>query len=265
MKMSSHRSDSVSGDEKQEDAWVANKSRETIQEMFTAISPTYDMLNHALSLNIDKRWRKVLAKKTIHPGIGKILDVCGGTGDLSLALSAQAAQLNLKPHILCSDFTPAMTVIAKRKFAKAVFDKALPPTALVADTTALPFADNTFDLVTVAFGIRNVADPQAGLLEITRVCKPGGQVAVLEFSKTRNLIIDKGFCLYFSHILPTIGRAVTGTRAYSYLSKSVASFPEGNEFCAMLASATGTDALAQKLSFGIATLYLSRKKADLVT
>ncbi len=250
---------SATGDEKPEDAWVASKSREVVQEMFTAISPTYDFLNHALSFNIDKRWRRTVARRTIASNVHSILDVCGGTGDLSLALAAEANVQNLNPHIICSDFTPAMTELAHRKFACAASKQAQATAALVADTTSLPFEDDSFDLVTVAFGIRNVVDPMAGLREMVRVCRPGGQVAVLEFSKTRNPLIDKAFGVYFSHILPGIGRAVTGSRAYSYLSKSVASFPEGQEFCAMLTSATGTEVSVQKLSFGIATLYLSKK------
>ncbi len=241
------------------DEWVASKSPEVVQEMFTSISPTYDLLNHLLSAGIDKRWRSTLAAKTIGADTRTILDVCGGTGDLSVSLASRAQELNLRPLIVCSDFTTAMTKIARLKFLKGSIKSLISPAPLVADTTALPFADDSFDLVTVAFGIRNVVDPMLGLREMARVCKPGGQVAVLEFSKTRHASINKAFSLYFSRILPTIGRVVTGTRAYSYLSKSVAQFPEGAEFQVMLASATGTEATAQKLSFGIATIYISRK------
>lgn len=240
-----------------EDAWVKSKSPEIVQGMFTDIAGTYDFLNHLLSANIDKRWRKTLAKRTIKAGTARVLDVCGGTGDLSLALAREAGSEKLKPQIICSDFTPAMTRIAGKKFQNQGNDGALVP--LVADTTSLPFTDNTFDLVTVAFGIRNVVDPLAGLKEMARVCRPGGEIAVLEFSKTRNAFINWAFSFYFAYILPFIGRVVTGTRAYSYLSKSVETFPEGQEFCAMMSEATGSPTEAKKLSFGIATLYISAK------
>lgn len=242
-----------------EDEWIASKSPDTVRGMFTSISPTYDALNHILSLNIDKRWRRYTAQTTLisRPGIRRILDVCGGTGDLALALQAEAARLGLCPTIISSDFTPAMTAIAKPKFQKAGSTQSILP--LVADTTCLPFTDNSFDLVTVAFGIRNVVDTLGGLREMARVCSPGGQVAVLEFSKTRSPLINSGFQLYFTHILPTIGRLVTKTRAYSYLSKSVEAFPEGQQFCNMMSQATGSPTTATPLSYGIATLYLSQK------
>lgn len=226
--------------------------------MFTDISPTYDLLNHLLSLNIDKRWRRALARQTVSPSVGHILDVCGGTGDLALALAEEAHSQNIEPQIICSDFTPAMTAIADQKFASSKLGGKLRP--MVADTTALPFPPESFDLVVVGFGIRNVVDPVAGLMEMSRVCRRGGTVAVLEFSRTRNPLINGCFNFYFSRILPFIGRIVTGTRAYSYLSKSVASFPEGANFCNMMSHATGAPTLATKLSFGIATLYISQKQ-----
>lgn len=243
--------------ENPEDTWVRTKAPETVQGMFTEISPTYDALNHILSLNIDRRWRKVVARQVISPGVALVLDVCGGTGDLSLALDREARARHLKPLIVCSDFTPAMTAIARQKFESIETRDNLVP--LVADTTALPFPDDYFDAVTVAFGIRNVVDPHLGLQEMARVCKPGGKIVVLEFSKTRNAAINWGFGFYFEQVLPLIGRLVTGTRAYSYLSKSVQSFPEGAAFCNMMSEATGAPATAQRLSFGIATVYSSHK------
>lgn len=246
---------------KPEDELVQSKSPSAVRGMFAAISPTYDQLNHAFSLNIDKAWRRTLARKVIQKDKSPqlILDVCGGTGDLTVALGKQAQSLNLSTRVICSDFTPEMTRIAKNKFER-YGEKGTRLIPFVADTTRLPFPDNTFDVVTVAFGIRNVYDPLVGLKEMARVCKPDGIVAVLEFSKTRSAIIDKGFALYFTHILPTIGRWVTGTRAYSYLSKSVEHFPEGQEFCNLMTEATGSSTDQKKLSFGIATLYTSTKK-----
>lgn len=255
---SSDKNPTQSPSEKPENQWVKSKSPAIVRGMFASISPTYDALNHAFSLNIDKRWRNTLSSvaiSTIKPQM--ILDVCGGTGDLSISLQKTAARAGLNPLIICSDFTPEMLQIAQKKFATSHVKTPLLPAA--ADTTRLPFRDSQFDLVTVSFGIRNVVNPQAGLHEMARVCRPGGMVAVLEFSKTRNKAIDLGFAVYFTYILPFIGKAVTGTRAYSYLSKSVDQFPEGREFCEMLSKATGAPATARRLSFGIATLYTSTK------
>jgi len=237
---------------------VQSKSPQVVRGMFTDISSTYDALNHILSLNIDKRWRRFTAAQTIKDHrVSRILDVCGGTGDLTLALHRQASRLQIKPLLICSDFTPSMTRIAQRKFDPQIDSQTAVP--MVADTTCLPFQDNSFDLVTVAFGIRNVVDTQLGLDEMARVCRPGGCVAVLEFSNTRSPLINSAFSFYFRSVLPLIGRAVTGTSAYSYLSKSVEAFPEGSAFCKLLSNATGSPSTATPLSFGIATLYMSQK------
>lgn len=244
-----------------EDTLVQTKAPDVVREMFHSISPTYDMLNHLLSLNIDKRWRRFVARQTINSTVADILDVCGGTGDMALSLAERINKLNQPARIVSSDFTAAMMQIGNRKFQKAAYGAAN-PVALVADTMGLPFRDHSFDLVTVAFGIRNVSDPLAGLKEMARVCRPGGTVAVLEFSKTRHALINGGFSLYFTRLLPLIGHAVTGTRAYSYLSKSVEKFPEGEEFGRLLSSATGGKVTMHRLSLGIATLYMSRKPAS---
>jgi len=241
-----------------DDNLVSSKSPRRVQEMFGTISPTYDLLNHLFSLNIDKRWRNFTARQALDKNVSDILDVCGGTGDMALALAAHAARLQGNPRIISSDFTPGMIKIGSRKFAR--YNGTSAPVPLVADTTCLPFADNSFDVVTVAFGIRNVVNAQQGLNEMARVCRPGGTVAVLEFSETRHPLINWAFQLYFRRILPAAGRLVTGTGAYGYLSKSVAKFPEGEAFCKMLTAATSGETRARRLSFGIATLYISSKK-----
>lgn len=245
-----------------EDHLVSTKSPEKVQQMFGEISGTYDFLNHLLSLNIDKRWRRRVARAVVTADADWILDVCGGTGDLALTLRERATTIGLTPRIICADFTPGMMKIGQQKFRAAAKQKthAPPaPTPLIADTTCLPFGENQFDAVTVAFGIRNVVDAQAGLDEMARVCRPGGVLAVLEFSETRHPLINAGFRFYFRHVLPTIGRLVSGSRAYSYLQKSVEKFPEGEAFARMLTAATGSSTEIHRLSMGIATLYLSRK------
>lgn len=244
-----------------EDHLVSTKSPEKVQQMFGEISGTYDFLNHLLSLNIDKRWRRRVARAVVTPATTAILDVCGGTGDLALTLRDRAAGVGATPRIICADFTAGMMKIGQQKFrALDARSQSVPaPTALIADTTCLPFEDHQFDAVTVAFGIRNVVDAQQGLNEMARVCRPGGVVAVLEFSETRHPLINAGFRFYFRNVLPAIGRLVSGSRAYSYLQKSVEKFPEGEAFARMLTAATGSPTEIQRLSMGIATLYISRK------
>lgn len=236
-------------------ALAKHKTPSGVRGMFTSIAQTYDLLNHLFSMNIDKAWRRKTARATVSPATSKILDVCGGTGDLALALLKQAQSLSARPTVICGDFTPAMMSLALTKFRRR--ESAVIP--LVADTLALPFPDDAFDVVTVGFGIRNVANTRAGLKEMARVCRSGGKVAILEFSKTRHPLINWGFKLYFVRILPFFGRLVTGTKAYSYLSQTVEEFPEGVEFCALVSAATGSPCSATPLTFGIATLYVSTK------
>jgi demethylmenaquinone methyltransferase/2-methoxy-6-polyprenyl-1,4-benzoquinol methylase len=241
-----------------EDDLVASKSPAGVRAMFHAIAPTYDFLNRLLSLGIDQRWRRRVARLIISPPTRRILDVCSGTGDLALALAARARAVGAPVTVTACDFTPAMMARGRDKFAASPVASALPG-ALVADTMRLPFASGTFDAVTVAFGIRNVADFRAGLHEMVRVCRPGGSVAVLEFSKPRNRVFSTLYGFYFHRILPRIGHAITGTRAYRYLPKSVAQFPEGPEFAACLAAIAGGPVEVIPVTGGIATIYIARK------
>lgn len=221
--------------------------------MFHDIAPTYDRLNHLLSFNIDKRWRARVSKVLIQPEIGRVLDVCSGTGDLALAFAARAQQINTNPVILSADFTPAMCRIAQRKFLTA----ASAPRPLVADTLRLPFADNSFDLVSAAFGIRNVVDLRAGIREMIRVSRAAGKIAILEFSHPRTPIFRQLYKFYFLRVLPTIGHILSGTRAYTYLPNSVAAFPDTDEFVLLLKKEAGGKVVSHRLTFGIATLYIA--------
>lgn len=236
-----------------EETLVSSKSPTEVRRMFHDIAPTYDFLNHLLSANIDRRWRRFTARQLIRPGVRMVLDVCSGTGDLALAFSRRAVETDQAVKIYSADFTARMTSRAKEKFLEA--GEQITP--LVADTLNLPCADDQFDLVSVAFGIRNVCDLQRGLLEMTRVCRPGGTVAILEFSHPKARLLKSAYHLYFFQILPRIGRALTGTRAYSYLPKSVSKFPDTGEFSQLLAGIAGSPVKAHRLSFGIATLYIA--------
>jgi demethylmenaquinone methyltransferase/2-methoxy-6-polyprenyl-1,4-benzoquinol methylase len=229
--------------------------------MFHDIAPTYDRLNHLLSLNVDKRWRRFTAEKVVTPDQTRILDVCSGTGDLALAFAARASELGVQPLILSSDFTPAMCQLAKKKFAGDA--GRLRP--LAADTTTLPFQDNSFDLVGVAFGIRNVVDLRGALKEMVRVCRGGGQLAILEFSHPCTPVIRQLYRFYFLRVLPMIGRIISGTPAYTYLPNSVVTFPGTVEFTTILKEATAGTVQSHRLSCGIVTLYIANvQKSDAV-
>jgi demethylmenaquinone methyltransferase/2-methoxy-6-polyprenyl-1,4-benzoquinol methylase len=241
-----------------EDALVATKAPGDIRGMFHDISPTYDFLNHLLSLNTDRRWRRLVACRLLERGTAEILDICSGTGDLALALSERAREIGARPRIAGVDFTPSMMRIGAGKFAAAVSRGMAAPHPSVGDAMRLPFASSRFDLVTVAFGIRNVADHRAGVAEMVRVCRDGGRVGILEFSQPRNAALRAAYNAYFFRVLPWVGRLISGSRAYTYLPKSVAKFPDGDEFCSILRGIAGGEVQAHPLTFGIATLYTAR-------
>jgi demethylmenaquinone methyltransferase/2-methoxy-6-polyprenyl-1,4-benzoquinol methylase len=226
--------------------------------MFHDIAPSYDLLNRTLSLGIDQGWRRFTARRVIVPGVQQILDVCCGTGDLASEFQRRAATLGESVRVVGSDFTPSMMQRGHRKMGQ-MFPSPHGPASIVADTMALPFPDDSFDLVSVAFGIRNVQSTEAGLREMTRVCRPGGTVAVLEFSHPRLLLVRQAYHFYFHQVLPRVGSWVTGTRAYRYLPTSVSGFPDTEEFSQMLRSHVGETVSATRLTLGIATLYLATK------
>ncbi len=232
-----------------------DKSSEKIQRMFGEIAPRYDLLNRLLSMGIDRRWRR-RTTRLVPPGDGPVLDVCTGTGDLALAYW-KAGGRNVR--VIGTDFAHPMLTIAKDKATKAEADSHV--SFLEADTLSLPFSDERFQVVTVAFGLRNVCDTDRGLGEMVRVCRPGGQVAVLEFSTPRIWPIRQIYLSYFRHVLPRIGQAVARNRqsAYNYLPESVGEFPQGEALVQRMAQAGLRDVHFQSFTFGIATLYVGTK------
>jgi demethylmenaquinone methyltransferase/2-methoxy-6-polyprenyl-1,4-benzoquinol methylase len=239
---------------------AGSKRARAIRSMFDAISPTYDFLNHLLSANIDRLWRRRLARHALSRRPQRILDVCTGTGDVLMELARQAHKCGCAPVCVGTDFSRRMLERAARK--KLGRRAGGPPLQLAAaDTLHLPFRDATFDLVTVAFGIRNVEDLRAALIEMARVTRPHGQVAILEFSKPRLPVVRQLYSFYFTRVLPWLGRIVSGTKAYIYLPKSVLQFPEGQALLDEMAEAGWHELHAQRFTGGIATLYLGTKKA----
>ncbi len=235
-----------------------DKSGRRVRDMFRQVAPRYDVMNHLLSLNIDKYWRWMAVKSLEINNSAPILDVCTGTGDLALAVQRRTGG---EITIVGSDFCGAMLRIARDKSQATKRDKANQIGFFEADSQSLPFADDTFQCVTVAFGLRNVADTDRGLTEMTRVCKPGGQVLVLEFSKPTLPIWRQVYGFYFANVLPRIGNALAKNdkEAYRYLQKSVGQFPDGKRLVDRMTAAGLVRASFRPLTFGVASIYTGFK------
>ncbi len=240
-----------------------DKSGTRIRRMFGEISGRYDFMNHVLSGGTDFYWRWRTVRRVAPNGDAPILDVCSGTGDLAIAYWKKARG---QVRVVGTDFTHEMLVIANQKASKLpaiATDKQPPPTLsfLEADTQHLPFADDQFQIVSVAFGLRNVASTLDGLKEMTRVCRPGGRVTVLEFSMPTNRIFGAVYRWYFRNVLPRIGQLLSRNNeaAYNYLPQSVSQFPQGDELAGMMREAGLIETSWTPLTFGIATLYVGTK------
>jgi demethylmenaquinone methyltransferase/2-methoxy-6-polyprenyl-1,4-benzoquinol methylase len=233
-----------------------DKSPERVRGMFGAIARRYDLLNHVLSLGVDRAWRRRVVR-LVPPGeaTGPILDVCTGTGDLALAYG----RVHRQARILAADFCRAMLVIAQRKCRAQTGGRHI--VLLQADTLELPFPDNTFQVVSVAFGLRNLSDPDRGLREMVRVCRRDGRVAVLEFSTPRGRLLGTLYAWYFRRLLPWIGQTLAPNRqsAYNYLPASVGEFPQAEALVGRMVAAGLARAECRPLTCGIATLYVGRK------
>lgn len=233
-----------------------DKSSERVRDMFAQIAPRYDLLNHVLSLNIDKRWRaKTLKKLNLQPGV-PVLDVCTGTGDLALAISRKLGE---DTEVVGTDFCPQMLDIAREKQSRAIPDHEL--RFLEADTQNLPFSDNYFQCVSVAFGLRNVNDTLKGLREMIRVARPGGTIAVLEFSKPTMFGLKQVYNAYFQYVLPRIGQAMAKNdrSAYEYLPQSVQQFPSGEALANVMRQAGLENVQLLPMTLGVVTLYVGTK------
>ncbi len=201
-----------------------------VREMFSRIAPRYDLLNHLLSMQLDRLWRWRVTRRLqpilVNPD-ALVLDLCCGTGDLTLALARAG-----RARVMGADFVHAMLVRAREK-ARSADVRAIP--LFEADALRLPFANAPFDLVTTAFGFRNLANYEAGLREILRILKPGGTLAILEFAEPGPGWFGSMYRWYFSHVLPRLGGAISGERAaYSYLPGSVSRFFQPEELSALM-------------------------------
>ncbi|MBP7843215.1 MAG: bifunctional demethylmenaquinone methyltransferase/2-methoxy-6-polyprenyl-1,4-benzoquinol methylase UbiE [Proteobacteria bacterium] len=239
------------------------KNPQTIREMFSSIAPRYDLANQVLSFGIHKLWRKELVnwianshRNTEHSSNKplRILDCATGTGDLAIEIKKNFKN---RAHVTATDFCDDMLVTAPAKAQKKGCDIVFQS----ADTMNLPFADETFDVVTIAFGIRNVADPEKALAEMTRVLKPKGEIYILEFGQPKSPWFHKMYTVYSQKILPKIGSVVTGSKeAYQYLESSSAEFPCDSKFIELMQKSAPLTCLhARPLSMGIAYIYRATK------
>ena len=204
--------------------------KEKVQEMFDNIAPTYDTLNHVLSMNVDKLWRRHALKEIVDGTPQRILDVACGTGDSTISIAKAAGEGS---EVTGVDISEGLMALVQGKAEKAGVAGRIG--LAVADGEALPYADGTFDRVTCAFGIRNFEHKEQGLSEFRRVLKPGGKVVILELSVPQNRVVLWAYDLYFTHLLPAIGGVVSGDKAaYRYLPASVHRFSAPQEFCRMM-------------------------------
>ena len=228
--------------------------KEEVREMFDNIAPKYDLLNHTLSMSIDRVWRRRVVGEVRRAKPGRILDVATGTGDLAIAMARRIRDV----QVLGVDLSEQMLAVARRKIeargldGRIVLDRG--------DAERLAVADASVDVATVAFGVRNFGDLGAGLRELARTIRPGGKVVILEFSRPRNRVFRALYECYSYKILPRIGGLVSrDKRAYEYLPASVGEFPAPEEFMAMMARAGFRNCRARSQSFGIAQIYIGER------
>ena len=214
-----------------------------VRTMFDRIAPVYDAMNRAMTLGLDRRWRRLAAQAVVRPG-DRVLDACCGTGDLALAGRDAGG------NVVGVDFSGAMLERARRKAPDVEW--------VQADATSLPFEAGEFEAVTVGFGIRNLADLEAGLHELARVTRTGGRLACLEITRPRGLL-RPFFRLWFDGLVPLAGKVLPGGAAYSYLPASVRRFPGPEDLAAVFGSAGWTDVVWRLLGGGIVARHVARK------
>jgi demethylmenaquinone methyltransferase/2-methoxy-6-polyprenyl-1,4-benzoquinol methylase len=232
------------------DARTEQQAAAWVRGMFGRIAPRYDLLNHLLSLNIDRYWRRRTVARVagvLERPDARVLDLCCGTGDLMLALETKRGGA-----VLGSDFCHPMMITAQRKIKQGGFRSKL----FEADALALPLAGRSLDLITIAFGFRNLANYRAGLVELLRVLKPGGMLAILEFSQPRNAWFRAAYNFYSEAILPRRGGWISGSKdAYTYLPESVRKFPAAEELARQMRGLGFEDVGFDRMTGGIVALH----------
>jgi demethylmenaquinone methyltransferase/2-methoxy-6-polyprenyl-1,4-benzoquinol methylase len=226
-----------------------------IRRMFDGIAPRYDLLNHVLSLSVDRAWRRRVTR-LVPAARGPVLDVCTGTGDLAFEYDQACGG---RVPVVGADFAGEMLAAAVEKSRRRGSHPRI--RFVQADAQRLPFADDTFEVTAVAFGLRNVTDTDRGLGEMARVTRAGGKVAVLEFSRPRHWLFGRAFRAYFRYLLPLVGQLFSrsGDQAYAYLPASVMEFPDGDALADRMRAVGLRGVTFTPFTFGIATLYIGTK------
>ena len=227
-----------------------------IRNLFAAIARYYDFLNSLLSLRRDRSWRRETVKASSVESTSKVLDVCTGTGELALAY---ADKISAQGFVIGSDFCFEMLVIGDQKVERR--GRNVGTSFLTADTLTLPFLDDTFDVVSVGFGIRNVSDLKMGIREMVRVAAPGGRIVILEFTQPVNPLFRGLYYFYFTKILPFIGNRISGSDddAYGYLPRSVMKFPNCDALKGVMEQCGLTDVRFYRKTFGIVAIHVGKK------
>lgn len=230
-------------------------SRENIHKMFDQISPTYDLANRVMTFNLDQLWRKKIVKMLPNRKEMVLLDCATGTGDQLICLMENSKQIKRAIGI---DLAAEMVAIGEKKVKDKPYADAL--SFQIASALELPFADNTFDCVTISFGIRNVTDVKKALSEFYRVLKPEGRVLILEGTVPKNKALQMIHLFYLRHFLPRIGALISKNNyAYRYLNETIETFPSGEDFCSIMRAVGFSDGKANLQTGGIATIYSGNK------
>lgn len=225
-----------------------------VEEMFDNIAPAYDFMNRAMTLGIDRSWRRKVVKAATDTSPRSILDVATGTGDLAIQLARAAGGAS----VTGIDLSEGMLAVGRRKVAEAGLDRRV--TLIQGDCLALPFPDGAFDTVTVAFGVRNFEHLDRGYAEMARVLRPGGKLIVLELSVPTSPLVRPFYRLYTRGIIPMLGRMVSSdSRAYTYLPESIAAMPQGEKMLSLMREARLSSPSLRRLTFGVATIYTATK------
>ena len=233
-------------------------SKSKIRQMFDGIAPDYDRLNHLMSLGVDRSWRRRALRDIITPDRPQqILDLACGTGDFSIAI---ARRMHPDGRVTGVDLSEGMLAVMRKKVEKAGLQEQV--ACLQGDSEAMPFADGSFDVVTIAFGIRNFEHREAALAEILRVLRPGGRLVILELSVPENKLLRWCYNLYFKHFVPWIGGLVSGDKAaYKYLPASVQAFPGRREWSATMVRCGYTSVRHQSFTCGLCRMYVGEKRS----
>ena len=232
--------------------------KENVRMMFDGIAADYDRLNHIMSLDVDRRWRRKALDRIVAPDVSRVLDLACGTGDFSVAIAKALRTAAPQARVTGVDLSEGMLAVMRKKVAREGLQDRI--FMELGDGENLHFGDGTFDRVSIAFGIRNFEDREKGLREMLRVLRPGGRLVILELSVPENAFFRWCYNLYFLHILPLIGGSVSGDKAaYRYLPASVLHFPGHRDFMQTMRACGFCDVEHKALTFGICRLYTGTK------